>query len=78
MMTDPASAIQREVQQLIDSQIATLRRSCLSDLDLIEYRNRAERLRALGSELDQIKSARVAKWRPDCRLHSRRSVAGRG
>ena len=46
-MTDPASAIQREAQQLIDTQIATLRRSFLSDLDLVEYRDRANRIKTL-------------------------------
>jgi hypothetical protein len=63
MIPDRASAIQREVHKLIDSQIATLRRSFLTDLDLIEYRDRAERIKTLYGELDQIKSARLATWR---------------
>lgn len=62
-MTDPASAIQREAQQLIDTQIATLRRSFLSDLDLVEYRDRANRIKTLFFQLDQIQSSRVPKLR---------------
>src|SRR5689334_9493594 len=58
-MTDPASAIQRKVQQLINSQIATLGSGLvLTDLDLYEYRTRAERIQNLSSALDRIGSAK--------------------
>ena len=76
-MTDPASAIQREVDQLIDSQIAALRGSNLTDLDWIEYRDRAERIGNLFSVLDRIEGDKVPKWHPGLRARSRKSVAGR-
>jgi hypothetical protein len=42
MMTDPASAIKREVLQLIELQIETLRREGrLTDSDLEQYRARS-------------------------------------
>lgn len=76
-MTDPASAIGREVDQLIDSQIATLGGSNLTDLDLIEYRDRAERIENLVSVLDRIEGDKIPKWHPRLRVRSRRSLAGR-
>jgi hypothetical protein len=58
MMTDPASGIKREVHQLIDLQIKTLRQtSCLTTSDLSDYRVRSEKLTVLYHELDQIRRA---------------------
>ena len=58
MMTDPASAIKREVHQLIDLQIQTLRQpSCLTTSDLLDYRVRSKKLTVLYQELDQIHRA---------------------
>jgi hypothetical protein len=57
MMTDPASAIKREVHQLVDLQIQTLRQpSCLTTSDLLDYRVRSKKLTVLYQELDQIRS----------------------
>ena len=56
MMTDPASAIKREVHQLVDLQIQTLRQpSCLTTSDLVDYRVRSKKITALHQELDQIR-----------------------
>ena len=58
MMTDPASAIKREVHQLIDLQIETLRQPpCLTTSDLSDYRVRSEKITTLHEELDQIPRA---------------------
>jgi len=58
MMTDPASAIKREVHQLIDLQIQTLRQpSSLNTSDLLDYRVRSNKLTVLYQELDQIRRA---------------------
>ena len=58
MMTDPASAIKREVHQLVDLQIETLRQpSCLTASDLSDYRVRSEKITMLFHELDQIRRA---------------------
>jgi len=55
MMTDPASAIKREVHQLIDLQIETLRQeSSLNVSQLLDYQARSERIRTLYGELDRI------------------------
>jgi hypothetical protein len=60
MITDPASAIKREVLQLIDLQIATLRRdSSLNSSELIDYKARSEKIRTLYVELDRIVRTRV-------------------
>lgn len=57
MMTDP-SAIKREVHQLVDLQIQTLRHpSCLTTSDLLDYRVRSKKLTVLYHELDQIQRA---------------------
>lgn len=59
MMTDPASGIKREVHQLVDLQIQTLRQpSCLTTSDLLDYRVRSKKLTMLYQELDQIRRAR--------------------
>jgi hypothetical protein len=57
-MTDPASAIKREVHQLVDLQIDTLRQpSCLTTSDLLDYRVRSQKIAVLYQELDQIRRA---------------------
>jgi ppGpp synthetase/RelA/SpoT-type nucleotidyltranferase len=59
MMTDPASAITNEVDQLIELQIRTLRReSSLETTDLLDYSMRAERIKTLYQELDRITRSR--------------------
>ena len=56
MMTDPASAIKREVHQLVDRQIETLRKpSGLNTSDLSDYRERSEKIITLYRELDQMR-----------------------
>jgi hypothetical protein len=61
MVTDPASAIKREVFQLIEWQIATLRQqSYLDSSQLQDFRARSERIRKLYRELDRIGRARTA------------------
>ena len=60
MMTDPATAIKREVFQLIDQQIETLRQEgCLNDRDLDEYRTRSGEITRLYGELDRIVRTRI-------------------
>ena len=55
MMTDPATAIKREVLQLVERQIETLRRDGrLSDCDLEQYRARSGEISRLYLELDRI------------------------
>ena len=47
MVTDPASAIKREVFQLVERQIDTLRRKgCLTASDLVDYHTRSEKIRS--------------------------------
>ena len=63
MMTDPASAIRREVFQLVELQIETLRQAgCLSDTALVEYRARSEKITELYGEIDRVVRARF-DWR---------------
>lgn len=58
-MTDPATAIKREVLQLVELQIETLRREgCLTDCDLEEFRARSGKISDLYRELDRIGRAR--------------------
>ena len=78
MMTDPASAVQCEVQQLVDSQISTLRSSALTEMDLLELRDRRERIQNLSSVLDRIENDKVPKWHPRLRVRHRRSISGKG
>jgi len=55
MITDPASAIKREVLQLIDLQIETLKRqSSLDSAELLDYQARSKQIRTLYGELDRI------------------------
>jgi hypothetical protein len=59
-MTDPASGIRHEVQQLIQLQIDTLRlESSLTSSQLWEYHSRSQRITALYRELDQIRRDRI-------------------
>jgi hypothetical protein len=60
MVTDPASGIRHEVQQLIQLQIDTLRlESSLTSSQLLEYHSRSQRITALYRELDHIRRDRV-------------------
>jgi hypothetical protein len=60
MVTDPASGIRHEVQQLGQLQIDTLRlESSLTSSQLWEYHSRSQRITALYSELDQIRRDRI-------------------
>ncbi len=55
-MTDPASAIKRELEILIDQQIVTLRQSTsLTPAELDEYHMRSAKLDILYRELDRRK-----------------------
>jgi hypothetical protein len=60
MVTDPASGISHEVQQLVQLQIDTLRlESSLTSSQLWEYHSRSQRIAALYKELDQIRRDRI-------------------
>ena len=55
MITDTVSAIMREVLQLIDLQIETLKQtSPLDSSQLNDYQARSQRIRKLYEELDRI------------------------
>jgi hypothetical protein len=61
MMTHPASAIKREVRQLVDRQIETLRQpTSLTSSDLGEYHARSKKITTLYRELDQM--VRASFW----------------
>jgi len=54
-MTDPAFAIKNQVQQLVEVQIDTLRKSSsLTSWELDEYHPRSERITTLYGKLDLI------------------------
>jgi hypothetical protein len=60
LLTDPASGIRHEVQQLIQLQIDTLRLECsLTSSQLWEYHSRARKITTLYRELDQIRRDRI-------------------
>jgi hypothetical protein len=60
MVTDTASDIRHEVQQLIQLQIDTLRlESSLTSSQLWEYHSRSQRITALYRKLDQIRRGRI-------------------
>jgi hypothetical protein len=65
MMTNPAFAIKLEVSQLVELQIETLRQeSALTSAELLDYHMRAEKIKILYQELDQIGRRRVElPWR---------------
>jgi hypothetical protein len=61
MITDSASAIQNELDQLIDLQIAMLgQESPLTSDQLFECHLRFEKIQLLYRELDRINRAKVA------------------
>jgi hypothetical protein len=54
-MTDPATAIRREVRPLVEAQIQTLRQeSSLTPSELLDYRARSKQITKLYQDLDQI------------------------
>jgi hypothetical protein len=64
MMTTPASAIREEVWELIDDQIEAFGRpSRLTSSELSECHYRAERIKQLGQELDQMSSTAILEKR---------------
>jgi len=64
MMTTPANAIREEVWELIDDQIEAFGRpSRLTPSELSECHCRAERIKQLGQELDQISSTVILEKR---------------
>ena len=68
-MTDPASAIKRELDNLITQQIATLRRkAALTNEDLEEYHTRSVKLDILFRELDQSRPQPVPVHRYKFRI----------
>ena len=63
MMTDPATAIKREVFQLIDLQIEALRQDGrLTGSALVEYHERSEKITELYREIDRMVRSRL-DWR---------------
>ena len=61
MMTHPASAIKREVCQLVERQIETLRQpASLTSYELGDYHARSEKITTLYRELDRM--ARTSFW----------------
>ena len=59
MLTDPAS-LKREVHQLVDQQIQTLKQpSSLTSSQLSDYKQRSQRIRLIYGELDRIGRARI-------------------
>jgi len=68
-MTDPASAIKRELDVLITKQIATFRRmSTLTTEDLEEFHTRSVKLDILFRELDQSRPQPVPVHRYKFRI----------
>lgn len=66
MMKDPASAIKREVFQLVELQIEVLRQEGrLADSALVEYHERSEKITELYREIDRIVRSRF-NWRSIC------------
>jgi hypothetical protein len=65
MMTDPATAIKREVLQLVELQIETLGRDgSLTDCDLEQYRARSGKISHLYQELDRMGRTRF-EWQSE-------------
>lgn len=55
MMTDPTSLIKREVHQLVELQIQTLRQEAvLTSSELLDYHMRSDKITMLYQELDRI------------------------
>ena len=60
MLTDPAPDLKREVHQLVDLQIQTLKQqSALTSSQLHDYKQRSERIRLLYRELDRMGRAKI-------------------
>lgn len=60
MMTDPASAIRREVDQLVELQIQTFKQeSHLSPSQMLDYHGRSDQISRLYRELDAIARMRI-------------------
>jgi hypothetical protein len=60
MMTDPATAIKREVLQLVDRQIETLRHEGrMTDSALVDYHTRSEKIIQLYQEMDRMGRTRI-------------------
>ena len=67
-MADPAFAIKRQVEDLVEMQIDVFgKRSSLSSSELDEYYARSEKISALYQELDIIKGKRFYSLRPNQR-----------
>lgn len=65
-MTTPATAIKTEIRELIDLQIQVFGQPArLTPLELEDCRRRAERIKSLGRELDQVGIAAIQQeeWR---------------
>jgi hypothetical protein len=61
MVTDPAPAIKREILQLVEQQIETLRRDGpMTDSHLDEYRARSAKITRIYQEHDHIARARLS------------------
>jgi hypothetical protein len=66
VMTTPATAIKTEISQLIDLQIQVFGQPApLTPFELEDFRRRAERIKSLGRELDQVSIAAIQQeaWR---------------
>ena len=66
VMTSPAAAIKTEIRELIDLQIQVFGQPApLTPFELDDCRRRAERIKSLGRELDQlgITAIRLEEWR---------------
>ena len=60
MVTDPASSIKREVLQLVEVQIGTLRREGhLQESDLADYHTRSRKITELYRQIDRIGRTRI-------------------
>ena len=65
-MTTPAAAIKTEIRKLIDLQIQVFgQRAPLTPFDLEDCSLRAERIKSLGRELDQLgmTTIKLEEWR---------------
>lgn len=61
MMTQPAAAIKRQVCELVDEQIQTLRKeTSLTSSDLHQYHARSEKITELYTELNRM--VRATFW----------------
>jgi hypothetical protein len=66
VMTSPDTAIKTEIRELIDLQIQVFGQPTpLTPFELADCRRRAERIKSLGRELDQLGIAAIKphEWR---------------